>query len=112
MKTRFLLISVVLLLSWTVSSAQTDTVNIQTSSVCGSCKKRIENDLSFEKGIKSAVLDLDTKLVTVVYDPEKTNPDKIRQRIAKIGYDADDVKKDPKGFNKLPDCCKDPDHQH
>jgi mercuric ion binding protein len=88
------------------ASAQTDTLIIKTSAVCGTCKKTIEHDLSFEKGIKSATLDLETKMLTVVYNPSKTTPDKIRQRIAKIGYDADDMKRDPKGFEKLPGCCK------
>lgn len=83
-----------------------DTVVIQTTAVCGTCKKTIEKDLSFEKGVESADLDVESKKLTVIYDAGKTSPDKIRHRVAKIGYDADDVKKDPKGFKRLPDCCK------
>jgi copper chaperone CopZ len=83
-----------------------DEVKIQTSAVCGMCKDRIEHDLSFEKGVKSVSLDKDTKIVTVGYNPEKTNPDKIRLAISKIGYDADDVKADPEAYAKLPGCCK------
>ncbi len=92
--------------------AQTDTLKIKTSSVCENCKRTIENDLSFEKGVKAATLDLDSNLITVVYNPKKTTPEKIRQRISDIGYDADDVKRNPKAFNKLPDCCKSPDGHH
>ncbi len=90
--------------------AQTDTVRIHTSSLCDMCKKTIERDLSFEKGVKTINLDIDSKLVTVVYLPSKTNPEKIRVALTKIGYDADSLKADAKAFDKLPDCCKAPGH--
>jgi mercuric ion binding protein len=86
--------------------SNTEEVKIQTSAVCGMCKERIEHDLSFEKGIKSVSLDNETKIVTVGYNPSKTNPDKIRLAISKIGYDADTVKADPIAYEKLPACCK------
>ena len=92
--------------------AQTDTVYITTSSLCSTCKKAIEHNLSFEKGVKSAIVDIDTKILTVVYDQKKTNPEKIRIAVTKTGYDADSLKADPKAFNKLPECCKDPDAHH
>ena len=83
-----------------------DEVKIKTSAVCGMCKDRIETGLSSEKGVKSVSLDTDTKIVTVGYNPEKTDPAKIRTAISKIGYDADDVKADPDAYAKLPGCCK------
>ncbi len=86
--------------------AQTNTVQIKTSAVCDQCKERIEHDLSFEKGVKSSVLDEKTKIVTVVYNPEKTNEQKVREAITKIGYDADSLKAYPKSYKKLPTCCK------
>jgi copper chaperone CopZ len=93
-------------------SAQTDTVRIKTSSVCKTCKRTIEENLSFEKGVKKSNLDVKTKIVTVIYDSKKTNPDKIRLAITKSGYDADSLPRDPKAFKRLPDCCKNPDHDH
>ena len=91
-------------------SAQTDTVKIKTTAICDDCKQRIEHDLSFEKGVKSNVMNMDTKEVTVVYNPKKTDPDKIRLAITKIGYDADSLKAEVKAFNKLPECCRIPGH--
>jgi len=92
--------------------AQNDTVRIKTSAICDQCKERIENDLSFEKGIKSSNLDLNSKIITVIYSPKKTDSQKIREAITRIGYDADSLKADSKSYNKLPDCCKHPDKQH
>jgi mercuric ion binding protein len=91
--------------------AQTDTVRIKTSAVCDECKQRIEHDLSFEKGVKSSSMDLHTKEVTVVYNTQKTDPQKIRMAITKIGYDADTLKRADKAFSRLPECCKAPGHQ-
>ena len=91
-----------------VAKAQTDTVRIKTTAICDDCKNRIEHDLSFQKGVKSSNVDLGTKEVTVVYNAEKTDPDKIRIAITKIGYDADTMKAVVKAFNKLPECCRVP----
>lgn len=81
-------------------------VKIKTSAVCGDCKERIETALAFEKGVKKATLDLKTQIVTVLYNPKKTTPAKIRIAISKVGYDADDVVASEKGYSKLPGCCK------
>lgn len=89
-----------------VANAQTGTVRIKTSAICDDCKNRIEHDLSFLKGVKSSNVDLGTKEVTVIYNAEKTDPDKIRIAITKVGYDADTLKAAEKAFNKLPECCR------
>jgi len=104
-----------LILAMTITSlvsAQTDTLVVKTSVLCDECKERIEHDLSFEKGIKSNVVNLDTKEVTVVYNAAKTDPQKIRVAITKIGYSADTLKADQKAFNKLPLCCREPGHEN
>ena len=85
---------------------KTDKVEIQTSAQCSMCKDRIEKDMAYTKGVKSVNLDLDTKIVTIEYRTEKTDPDKLREAISKIGYDADDVTADLKAYEKLPACCK------
>ena len=89
-----------------VSAQSTAEIKIKTSATCDMCKETIEKNLAFEKGIKESVLDVNSKIVTVTYNPEKTSPEKIRLAISKIGYDADDVPADPKGFKKLDECCK------
>lgn len=83
-----------------------DTVKIKTSAECDMCKTKLETELGRSKGVKSANLDLGTRVVTVVYNASKTNPDKIRTIIANIGYDADDVKANNRAQKKLPDCCQ------
>lgn len=103
---------IILLLTGSIAArAQVEKVNIQTSAICEMCKYAIERDLAFEKGIKTADLDLETKVLTVKFSTKKTTADRIRERITKVGYNADSLQRDVKAYNALPDCCKDGAHQ-
>jgi periplasmic mercuric ion binding protein len=82
------------------------TIQIKTSATCGMCKETIETALAYERGIKKTNLDVKSQMLTVIYNPAKTSPDKIRTAISKSGYDADDVAADPKAYEKLEECCK------
>lgn len=91
-------------------AAQDETVQIKTSAICEMCKYTIEKDMAFEKGVKSADLNLENKVLTVVYSSKKTDADKIRKRITMVGYNADDFERDPEAYDNLPACCKDGAH--
>jgi len=84
-------------------------IKINTTAQCKMCKERIEKALAFEKGIKGSELDLETKILTVTFKTGKTTSDTIRKAVTKLGYDADDMKKDERAYNNLPGCCKLPD---
>lgn len=86
--------------------ATTAELKIKTSAVCDMCKETMEKHIAFEKGVKKSSLDVDSKILTVTYNPTKITPDQIRKAVAKSGYDADDVKADPKAYKKLDACCK------
>jgi copper chaperone CopZ len=102
-----IMLSLLFVLLGTLSFGQkTITVQIQTSAQCGDCKERIEGKLNYTKGIKFAELDDQTKIVTVKYDPKKIDLVVIKQTIAKIGYDADEMKAAKEDVEKLPKCCQ------
>jgi periplasmic mercuric ion binding protein len=96
----------VLVASVVVALPPTETLKIKTSAKCDMCKERIEKNLTLTKGIKEAVLDLDTKVVTISYNPKKIKPADIKSVIIKTGYDADDIMADDKAHDKLPECCQ------
>ena len=106
MKTIITSIILIFVATASYSQAKWDTIEIKTSSICDMCKRTIEGDLAFEKGVVNSNLDLEKHVVTVVYKPKHTDPDKIRKRLTEIGYDADSLKADPKAVEKLPECCK------
>ncbi|MEQ8629578.1 heavy metal-associated domain-containing protein [Ekhidna sp.] len=85
-------------------------VEIQTSAICEMCQYALEKDLAFEKGVKEATLNLDDKVMTVVYNPKKTDAQTIRKRITLVGYHADTLARDSIAYDNLPMCCKDGAH--
>lgn len=89
-----------------IVSAQDTTIAIKTSAQCRMCKKRIEENINFGKGIKKAVLDVETKLLTVTYDTKKNTIEQLKLAVSKLGYDADEVAADTKAYKKLPKCCQ------
>lgn len=87
-------------------TAKTDTIYIHTSALCGECKDRIESALNYQKGVKFAELNLETKIAMAVYKPKKVKPETLRLAISEAGYDADDVKANPASVKRLPKCCQ------
>lgn len=85
---------------------------ILTSAICEMCKETIEYELTFTKGIKFVELDVDSKIVTVEFNPKKITLDEIRKHISGVGYHADSVKRDPKAYANLPFCCRDGGHDN
>src|SRR4029453_9372031 len=71
---------------------------------CEMCKERIEN-AARGKGAISSVWDVESKLLTLNYDPKKTSPDRVEQRIADAGHDPQLKKAKDFVYNDLPDCC-------
>ncbi|WP_421765058.1 heavy-metal-associated domain-containing protein [Ekhidna sp.] len=85
-------------------------VEIQTSAICEMCQYALEKDLAFEKGVKEATLNLDNKVMTIVYNSKKTDAQTLRERITMVGYHADTLARNPISYDKLPMCCKDGAH--
>lgn len=107
MKTNILIVLLSLFITVTTHAQKGSAeLTVSTSTVCGMCKSKIEKELVFEKGVKEVKVDLEKKTVWVRYKADKTSPEKIKAAISKIGYRADDIKADPKAFEKLPACCK------
>jgi periplasmic mercuric ion binding protein len=100
--------SILFAFSLTLGFAQTDDkeVKIKTSAICEMCKERLERNLGLSKGVKGADLNLDNKVMTVKYNPKKTDVASIKSIIVNTGYDADEVVADQKAHDKLPKCCR------
>jgi cation transport ATPase len=86
-------------------------VKIKTSAVCDMCKETIEKAMAFEKGVKKSNLDVDSKILSVWFNPKKTNSQDIRISVTKIGYDADNLPAQNKAYQKLNECCKKDAHK-
>lgn len=58
-----------------------------SDAACDKCQKVIEGGLKNEKGISQSILNLKTKEVSVVYDPQVTSPEIIIATITKLRPD-------------------------
>ncbi len=84
---------------------QTDSsASFKVQGVCGMCKARIEKGLKI-RGVKTVDWDMDTKMLSVVFDPSKTSLGKIHTRVADVGHDTELKKSKVSTYKALPDCC-------
>lgn len=92
-------------LAATIVFAQDKTDTIKVNGECGMCKSRIQKTLKID-GISSAVWDVESKLLTVTYNPEKITNDEIQKKIAAVGHDTEKYTAPDDVYSKLPGCCK------
>ncbi len=86
-----------------MASAKTETLKV--SGECDMCKARIEKAVTFD-GVSKADWDKKSKILSVTFDPAKTNLEVIAKKVAAAGHDNDLVKADDKAYDALPGCCK------
>lgn len=116
MKNLFLIL-LVSVFSFSVNEAnaqdnkKTATIKIKTSAQCDMCKERLEKAFAYEKGVKKSELDVETAVFTVEYNPKKTTPEKLKDAVTKVGYDADELPANEKAYEQLPACCQKGGHK-
>jgi outer membrane receptor for ferrienterochelin and colicins len=103
--TKYILIPFFIFITVT-SFAQIDTtVTFKVYGVCAAqCKPRIESAAN-GKGVQSALWNVDTKMLTLVYDQSKTTLDKVEKRILDAGHDVENKKAKEIIYKSLPPCC-------
>ncbi len=84
---------------------------IEVDGVCGMCKQRIEKASIQAKGVKSAIWDVDTHQLSLIYNEEKTDLSKIQQSVADSGHDTQDIKAKDEVYENIDPCCKYRDQQ-
>lgn len=95
---KIMLIPVLLLSFFTAIAKDIKVVVLTTNPVmhCISCENKIKGNIRFEKGIKKIETNVEKQEVTIVYDADKTNVEKIAQGFEKIGYQTKVVRRDDK----------------
>ncbi len=85
-----------------MSSAKTESFKVWGK--CEICKTRIESTVKGE-GVTDASWDQKTRMLTVSYDPLKTNRDALSKKLASVGHDTEKYKAPDDVYAKLPACC-------
>ncbi|WP_291138598.1 heavy-metal-associated domain-containing protein [Flavobacterium sp. UBA7663] len=82
------------------------TLNCDHCKECETCGLKFKTEMLKINGVKMYELDDKKMTFTVYYNPKKTDLQTIKMAISKLGYDADEVKADPKAYENLDGCCK------
>lgn len=102
---KFLTAILFITLSTVTFAAGNKTEAIKVSGNCDMCKTTIEKAAK-TNGVSKAIWDKKTKVLTVVYNPEKVTSDDIQKKVAAVGYDTPKFKAPDKAYNTLHSCCK------
>ena len=82
------------------------TQTIKVSGTCSMDKRRIETAAYSVDGVKSAVWDEYTQVLTLKYSVfKKDAADNVQKKIASVGNDTEKYRADDIVYQKLPDCC-------
>jgi len=90
MKTTILIVSFFMVTAYVQDGvAQEQTVSMHVSGMtCGTCPISVRHRAMQMKGVRSASVDINTSLATVVYEDSEQSPQAIAQAITKLGYPA------------------------
>lgn len=79
---------------------------VEVDGVCGMCKQRIERASYKTVGVKSAVWNMETHELSLIYDERKTDLTTIQQNIADAGHDTYDITATEEAYNSVHACCR------
>lgn len=71
---------------------------------CGQCKQRIQKSLKI-KGVEAASWDVETKMLTVTYQPALISLPQLHHTVAAVGHDTEQEKASDDVYKALPECC-------
>ena len=102
------IVFVLALLVTTVTFAQNKNAkaSLEVDGVCLMCKDRIEKAAIRTKGVKSAVWNVKTHELKLIFDERKTNLDEISKSIVAVGNDTKELKATDEAYNSVHPCCK------
>lgn len=97
-----------MLLVTTITFAQNKNAKaaIEVDGVCGMCKERIEKAAIRTKGVKSAIWNMDTHELKLIYDERKTDLKTISKKVASVGHDTKEIKATEEAYASVHPCCK------
>lgn len=78
---------------------------IEVDGVCLMCKERIEKAAIKSKGVKSAIWDVKTHELRLIYDERKTDLKTIQQSVADVGHDTKEIKATDEAYHSVHPCC-------
>ncbi|AOW22122.1 heavy-metal-associated domain-containing protein [Urechidicola croceus] len=79
---------------------------VEVDGVCLMCKARIEKAALTTKGVKYVNWDVESHLLSLIFDENKTNLKAIQENVAAVGHDTQEIQCSISSYNNLHPCCK------
>ncbi|WP_293873920.1 cation transporter [Flavobacterium sp.] len=73
---------------------------------CEQCQKRIQKAAFSVTGVKSAVWNIESHQLSVSINEEKCSLVDVKNAVAKVGHDTDEIKATNAVYDKLHACCQ------
>lgn len=80
--------------------------SLEVDGVCLMCKERIEKACIKTKGVKSAVWNVDTHELKLIFDERKTDLNAIKDNILAVGHDVEELVAPDEAYASVHACCK------
>lgn len=80
--------------------------SLEVDGVCLMCKERIEKAAIKTKGVKSAVWNVETHELSLIYDERKTDLESISKNIVAVGHDTKELKATDEAYSTVHPCCR------
>ncbi|MBO6879040.1 MULTISPECIES: heavy-metal-associated domain-containing protein [Winogradskyella] len=103
---KIILIFTLLVTTATFAQNKNAKASMEVDGVCMMCKERIEKAAIRTKGVKSAVWNVDTHELKLIYDERKTDLKTISKKIAEVGHDTKEIKATDEAYESVHPCCK------
>lgn len=102
-----ILVLVMLFLSVTAFAQNKNAkASLEVDGVCMMCKERIEKASIRTKGVKSAVWNVKTHELRLIYDERKTDLETIQKKIIAVGHDTKEMTATDEAYASVHPCCK------
>lgn len=105
MKKVFIVLAIVMTTA-TFAQNKNAKASLEVDGVCMMCKDRIEKAAIKTKGVKSAIWNVETHELKLIFDERKTNLDAITKNIVAVGHDTKTLKATDEAYNSVHPCCK------
>ncbi len=105
MMKKLIIVATVLFASVTFAQNKNTKASLEVDGVCLMCKNRIEKACYGTKGVKSAVWDVKTHELKLIFDERKTDLKTIQKSVVAVGHDTKDMKAKDEVYNAINPCC-------
>ena len=106
MKTIFLSLTILCMSTMSFAQNKNARASFEVDGVCMMCKDRIEKASLKTKGVKSAVWNVESHELKLIFDENKTDLTSIQKNIVSVGHDTEELKATDEAYESVHPCCK------